>query len=131
MPAITGESLKKRKNLQRKLLNRSGSSDVCAQLFTGICRSLGLKARLVESLQACSFKVTIPKDDADMGAKAESSTSASKESNSARKGKRKKIEEEIEESDTTRGSRVVIATPHRMLKKPSTKVPPNNKLAGK
>ncbi|KAF9375273.1 hypothetical protein CPC16_000822 [Podila verticillata] len=129
MPAIIGESLKKRKNLQRKLLNRSGSSDVCAQLFTGICRSLGLKTRLVESLQACSFKVTIPKDDTDVGAKAESSDSASKQSNAVRKGKRKKIEEEIDESDTTRGSRVVIATPHRMLKKPSTKVPPNNKLA--
>ncbi|KFH73560.1 hypothetical protein MVEG_00776 [Podila verticillata NRRL 6337] len=129
MPAIIGESLKKRKNLQRKLLNRSGSSDVCAQLFTGICRSLGLKTRLVESLQACSFKVTIPKDDTDVGAKAESSDSASKQCNAVRKGKRKKIEEEIDESDTTRGSRVVIATPHRMLKKPSTKVPPNNKLA--
>lgn len=130
MPANNGEYLKKRKNLQRKLLNRSGSSDVCAQLFTGICRSLGLKARLVESLQACSFKVTIPKEETDSGTKAESSTSASKHSNAVRKGKRKKIEKEIDESDTTRGSRVVIPTPHRMLKKPSTKVHLNNKLAG-
>ncbi|KAF9298752.1 hypothetical protein BGZ74_009235 [Mortierella antarctica] len=129
MPANNGEYLKKRKNLQRKLLNRSGSSDVCAQLFTGICRSLGLKARLVESLQACSFKVTIPKEETDSGTKAESSTSASKQSNAVRKGKRKKIEKEIDESDTTRGSRVVIPTPHRMLKKPSTKVHLNNKLA--
>lgn len=131
MPVNNGEYFKKRKSLQRKLLNRSGSSDVSAQLFTGICRSLGLKARLVESLQACSFKVTIPKDETDTATNAESSTSASKQSNAARKGKRKKIEKEIDEGDTTRGSRVVIATPHRMLKKPSTKVPPNNKLAGK
>ncbi|KAF9311585.1 hypothetical protein BG003_007218 [Podila horticola] len=129
MPVNNGEYFKKRKSLQRKLLNRSGSSDVSAQLFTGICRSLGLKARLVESLQACSFKVTIPKDETDTATNAESSTSASKQSNAARKGKRKKIEKEIDEGDTTRGSRVVIATPHRMLKKPSTKVPPNNKLA--
>ncbi|KAG0025942.1 hypothetical protein BGZ81_006732 [Podila clonocystis] len=129
MPANNGEYFKKRKNLQRKLLNRSGSSDVCAQLFTGVCRSLGLKARLVESLQACSFKVTIPKDETDAAMEIESFTRASKQSNAVRKGKRKKIEQDVDESDTTRGSRVVIATPHRMLKKPSAKVPPNNKLA--
>ncbi|KAF9428917.1 hypothetical protein BGZ94_000528 [Podila epigama] len=125
IPVSTEECLKKRKNLQRKLLNRSGSSDVCSQLFTGICRSLGLKTRLVESLQSCPFKVTIAKDDADPKANPESSDGTSK----ARKGKRKKVEPEIDEEDTTRGSRRVIATPHRTTKRPSAHVAPNNKAA--
>ncbi|OAQ31756.1 Rad4-domain-containing protein [Linnemannia elongata AG-77] len=122
MPANRGESFKKRKNLQRRLLNRNGSSDVCSQLFTAICRSLGLKARLVESLQACTFKVTLPKDETvKSGAEASKSTTGS-----SKKGKKKK-EVVLDESDTTRGSRQVISTPHRLAKRP--KLPPHNKLA--
>jgi len=123
MPANRGESFKKRKNLQRRLLNRSGSSDVCSQLFTAICRSLGLKARLVESLQACTFKVTLPKDEM-VKSGAEASTSIT---SSSKKGKKKK-EVVLDEGDTTRGSRQVISTPHRLPKRP--KLPPHNKLAG-
>ena len=123
MPPNRGESFKKRKNLQKRLLNRSGSSDVCSQLFTAICRSLGLKARLVESLQACSFKVTLPKNELTKS-NAEASSSIA---GAAQKGKKKK-EVVLDENDTTRGSRVVIPTPHRLVKKP--RVLPNNKLAG-
>ena len=122
------ECLEKRKNLQRRLLNRSGSTDVCSQLFTVICRALGLKARLVESLQACSFKVTLPKDESASAAKAEGGSSARLVA--PKKGKKKKGEEELDESDTTRGSRVVLMTPHRMPKKP-TKLSPTHKSAGK
>ncbi|KAF8948917.1 hypothetical protein BGZ47_001126 [Haplosporangium gracile] len=120
MPANRGESFKKRKNLQRRLLNRNGSSDVCSQLFTAICRSLGLKARLVESLQACTFKVTFPKDEM-VKSGAETLTSAA---SSSKKGKKEVI---LDESDTTRGSRQVISTPHRLPKRP--KLPLHNKLA--
>ncbi|KAF9150521.1 hypothetical protein BG015_007672 [Linnemannia schmuckeri] len=120
MPVNRGESFKKRKNLQRRLLNRNGSSDVCSQLFTAICRSLGLKARLVESLQACTFKVTLPKDET-VKSGAEKLTSAA---SSSKKGKKEVI---LDESDTTRGSRQVISTPHRLPKRP--KLPPHNKLA--
>ncbi|KAG0055263.1 hypothetical protein BGZ83_009195 [Gryganskiella cystojenkinii] len=125
MPESNGECLKKRKNLQRRLLNRSGSSDVCAQLFTAICRSLGLKSRLIESLQACPFKVTLPKDESAVQVENEAGTSAS----AVKKGKRKKKEVvELDESDTTRGSRVVIPTPHRTGKTP-IKLPPSHKQA--
>ncbi|KAK3832808.1 MAG: hypothetical protein J3R72DRAFT_235582 [Linnemannia gamsii] len=121
-PANKGESIKKRKNLQRRLLNRNGSNDVCSQLFTAICRSLGLKTRLVESLQACTFKVTLPKDESTRtGAEASTNTAST-----IRKGKKKK-EVELDESDTTRGSRVVLSTPHRLPKRP--KLPPSNKLS--
>ncbi|KAF9138216.1 hypothetical protein BGX30_009410 [Mortierella sp. GBA39] len=123
MPANRGESFKTRKSLQRRLLNRHGSTDVCSQLFTAICRSLGLKARLVESLQACTFKVTLLKDEM-VKSVAEASTSTT---GSSKKGKKKKKEAVLDESDTTRGSRQVISTPHRLPKKP--KLPPHNKLA--
>ncbi|GJJ70579.1 xeroderma pigmentosum group C-complementing protein [Entomortierella parvispora] len=116
------ESIKKRKNLQRRLLNRSGSSDVCAQLFTAICRSLGLKARIIESLQACPFKVTLPKEESSALTEAAAEEGVS----SVKKGKGRKKEVELDESDTTRGSRVVIPTPHRIGKKP-VKFPPNHK----
>ncbi|KAG0290146.1 hypothetical protein BGZ96_006364 [Linnemannia gamsii] len=122
MPVNRGESFKKRKSLQRRLLNRNGSSDVCSQLFTAICRSLGLRARLVESLQACTFKVTLPKDET-VKSVVDASMSTS---GSSKKGKKKK-EAVLDEEDTTRGSRQVISTPHRLPKKP--KLPPHNKLA--
>ncbi|KAF9562218.1 hypothetical protein EC968_005376 [Mortierella alpina] len=128
IPVSNEEYLKKRKNLQRRLLNRSGSSDVCAQLFTGICRALGLKARLVESLQACSFKCTLPKEEATIAVGTEAQ-SVAKSSSAKGKVKRKK-EEELDDDDTTRGSRVVIPTPHRQNKRPGpSKVPPNHKQA--
>ncbi|KAG0237639.1 hypothetical protein BGW42_000467 [Actinomortierella wolfii] len=107
-----------RKDLQRRLLRRHGCSDVCAQLFTAICRALGLKARLVESLQPCSFKISQTK---------EASEGTSSATSSSRK--RKKKEQVLDESDTTRGSRVVIPTPHRKLKRPATNVPMSHKQA--
>ncbi|KAG0319600.1 hypothetical protein BGZ99_005011 [Dissophora globulifera] len=124
IPVSNEECLKRRKNLQRRLLNRSGSTDVCSQLFTGICRALGLKARLVESLQPCPFKVTLPKEEVPFPAEDGESSVRRAES---KKGKKKK-EVILDDSDTTRGSRVVLPTPHRMLKK-STKLPPTHKSA--
>ncbi|KAG9320390.1 hypothetical protein KVV02_002563 [Mortierella alpina] len=129
IPVSNEECLKKRKNLQRKLLNRSGSSDVCAQLFSGICRALGLKTRLIESLQACSFKCTLPKEEASAEVDTEAESSTAKPSKAKGKGKRKK-EVELDDDDTTRGSRVVIPTPHRQNKRPGPlKVPASHKQA--
>ncbi|KAF9204692.1 hypothetical protein BGZ49_004991 [Haplosporangium sp. Z 27] len=124
-PTDGGEYIKQRKNLQRKLLNRSGSTDVCSQLFTAICRSLGLKTRLIESLQACSFKISPAKEGLASLVKDEAEASSSK--SVSKKGKKKK-EIELDESDTTRGSRVVLHTPHRLTKK-AKKLPHNHKSA--
>ncbi|KAF9433795.1 hypothetical protein BGZ76_008965 [Entomortierella beljakovae] len=123
-PSDSGECIKQRKNLQRKLSNRVGSTDVCSQLFTAICHSLGLKTRLVESLQACSFKISLPKIESKDGQS--SQTKKSPSSSTSKKGKKKEVE--LDESDTTRGSRVVLATPHRLTKKPA-KLPINHKSA--
>ncbi|KAI1310812.1 hypothetical protein EDD11_003658 [Mortierella claussenii] len=124
------ECLKQRKNLQRRLLNRSGSSDVSSQLFTGICRALGLRARLVESLQACTFKVSFSKEDPALSTKSDPGSSSrwTESKKNSSKSKRKKKEEILDESDTTRGSRVVLQTPHRLPKKP-TKLPSSHKSA--
>ncbi|KAF9915993.1 hypothetical protein BX616_004881 [Lobosporangium transversale] len=120
------ECLKKRKNLQRRLLNRNGSTDVCSQLFTGICRALGLNTRLIESLQACPFKVSLAKGNSEPPA--DNETGASSMPSTSEKGKKKRKERELDEDDTTRGSRVVLVTPHRLPKKP-TKLTPNHKMA--
>ncbi|KAF9103017.1 hypothetical protein BGX27_010777 [Mortierella sp. AM989] len=123
-PTEIGECIKQRKKLQRKLLNRNGSTDVCSQLFTAICRSLGLKARLVESLQACSFKISLAKEELASSVKNEVGSSSSKLA--SRKGKKKEVE--LDENDTTRGSKVVLHTPHRLTKKPAS-LPHNHKSA--
>ncbi|KAG0347736.1 hypothetical protein BG004_007074 [Podila humilis] len=132
MPKNKGERMEKRKSLQQRLVTKRGSSDVCAQLFTGICRSLGLRTRLIESLQACSLKISLRKEedtDFDTMIALSSNNDKTTKAGSGRKGKRKKIEEEIEESDTTRGSREIFPTPHRLLKKPTATVLPKKKLA--
>lgn len=82
----------------------------------------------MESLQACSFKITMPKDQPTSATKGEDNSPA--EMASRKKGKKKKKEEILDEGDTTRGSRVVLHTPHRLLKKPA-KLPPSHKQSGK
>lgn len=49
---IHGELVKSSKSLMKHAVNRRGSKDVSAQLFTALCRSLGLPARLVVSIQS-------------------------------------------------------------------------------
>lgn len=70
--------------------------------------------------------MTLPKDESTTPSEAATDKGAS----SVKKGKRKKKEVELDESDTTRGSLVVIPTPHRTGKKPA-KFPSNHKQAGK
>ncbi|EPQ51119.1 Rad4-domain-containing protein [Gloeophyllum trabeum ATCC 11539] len=49
------------KSLAKHLLMRRGSRDVSAQLFTGLCRALGVPARLVVSLQSVGWWGDKPK----------------------------------------------------------------------
>jgi len=49
------------KSLMKHALNRSGSRDVSAQLFTSACRALGLPARLVVSLQSVPWQPSVGK----------------------------------------------------------------------
>ena len=47
-----GEVVRSEKSLMKHALQRRGCKDTCAQLFTALCRALGIPARLVVSLQS-------------------------------------------------------------------------------
>ncbi|EAU86269.2 DNA repair protein rhp42 [Coprinopsis cinerea okayama7 len=49
------------KSLMKHALMRCGSRDVSAQLFTALCRALGIPARLVVSLQSMPWKASVGK----------------------------------------------------------------------
>ncbi|PPQ71040.1 hypothetical protein CVT24_011921 [Panaeolus cyanescens] len=50
------EPIKSPKSLMKHALNRSGCRDTSAQLFTALCRALGIPARLVVSIQSVPWK---------------------------------------------------------------------------
>ena len=55
------EIIKTPKSLMKHALMRSGSRDVSAQLFTALCRALGIPARLVVSLQSVPWRANAGK----------------------------------------------------------------------
>lgn len=55
------EIVKNPKSLMKHALMRSGSRDVSAQLFTALCRALGIPARLVVSLQSVPWQANAGK----------------------------------------------------------------------
>ena len=55
------EVLRSEKSLMKHALQRFGSRDVSAQLFTALCRALGIPARLVTSLQSVPWQSSIGK----------------------------------------------------------------------
>lgn len=56
-----GEVIRSCKSLQKHALLRYGSRDLSAQLFTALCRALGIPARLVVSVQSVPWKASIGK----------------------------------------------------------------------
>jgi xeroderma pigmentosum group C-complementing protein len=53
------EVVRSEKSLMKHALLRSGSRDVSSQLFTALCRALGIPARLVVSLQSVPWKTNV------------------------------------------------------------------------
>lgn len=53
------EVVRSAKSLMKHALMRSGSRDVSSQLFTALCRALGIPARLVVSLQGVPWQVNV------------------------------------------------------------------------
>ena len=53
------EVVRSAKSLMKHALMRSGSRDVSSQLFTALCRALGIPARLVVSLQSVPWKTNV------------------------------------------------------------------------
>ncbi|THH11143.1 hypothetical protein EW145_g849 [Phellinidium pouzarii] len=56
-----GEVVKSSKSLMKHTLNRRGSRDVSAQLFTALCRALDIPARLVISIQSVPWQASVGK----------------------------------------------------------------------
>ncbi|KAK2465392.1 hypothetical protein APHAL10511_002746 [Amanita phalloides] len=56
-----GETIRSPKSLMKHALMRCGSRDTSAQLFTALCRSLGIPARLVVSLQSLPWQSSVGK----------------------------------------------------------------------
>lgn len=57
----SGEIVRSVKSLMKHALMRAGSRDVSAQLFTALCRALGVPARLVVSLQSMPWQAGVGK----------------------------------------------------------------------
>lgn len=57
------EIIRSSKSLQKHALSRRGSRDVSSQLFTALCRGLGIPARLVVSIQSTPWRASIGKSN--------------------------------------------------------------------
>jgi xeroderma pigmentosum group C-complementing protein len=55
------ETIRSSKSLMKHALMRSGSRDTSAQLFTALCRALGIPARLVVSVQSVPWQASVGK----------------------------------------------------------------------
>lgn len=82
-----GELIKDERSLMKHALMRRGSRDVSAQLFTSLCRALGIPARLVVSLQSVPWQANVGKPKPAIKKKPQKSDD---------KGKQKAEEEESE-----------------------------------
>ena len=71
------EIVKTSKSLMKHTLMRSGSRDVSAQLFTALCRALGIPARLVVSLQSVPWQANAGKSKPTRKKRSEPDTPAS------------------------------------------------------
>jgi xeroderma pigmentosum group C-complementing protein len=72
-----GEIIKSSKSLMKHALRMSGSADTSAQLYTALCRAIGVPARLVVSLQGVPWRKrseTTPKKKGKTGTKSMPST---------------------------------------------------------
>ncbi|KAI0755109.1 hypothetical protein C8Q80DRAFT_1143071 [Daedaleopsis nitida] len=58
---VVGEKIRSEKSLMKHALMRQGSRDTSAQLFTALCRAMGIPARLVVSLQSVPWQAGVGK----------------------------------------------------------------------
>ena len=64
-----GEVIRNSKSLMKHVLNRRGSKDISAQLFTALCRALKIPTRLVVSLQSVPWNASAGKSKSPSKAK--------------------------------------------------------------
>ncbi|KAI0688320.1 hypothetical protein BC835DRAFT_1373054 [Cytidiella melzeri] len=93
-----GELIRSEKSLMKHALMRRGSRDVSAQLFTALCRALGIPARLVVSLQSVPWQANVGKPKAAVKKKPKKSND---------KGKQKAADDESEMEEVEISSETV------------------------
>lgn len=93
---VEGERIRSEKSLMKHALMRRGSRDTSAQLFTALCRALGIPARLVVSLQSVPWQAGVgkPKHTTKKKAKPEETDAGT---NGKGKGKGKEKASEVED----------------------------------
>jgi xeroderma pigmentosum group C-complementing protein len=91
------EIVRSAKSLMKHALMRSGSRDVSSQLFTALCRGLGIPARLVVSLQSVPWQTNVGRSKTPAKQKA----SNTKDKAAARR----------EAEDSSKDMEVVVASP--------------------
>ncbi|GLB38652.1 putative rad4 beta-hairpin domain 2 [Lyophyllum shimeji] len=134
------EVIRSPKSLMKHALMRNGSRDVSAQLFTALCRGLGIPARLVVSLQSVPWQTNVGKPKP---------TYIKKPKGDKGKGKAKETDEDAEENgdlgsedvndsgSTSRAASEVLdrgkgkAFPGEGLRLDGSPVPKNEKAKGK
>jgi xeroderma pigmentosum group C-complementing protein len=122
-----GEQIRNEKSLMKHALMQSGSRDTSAQLFTALCRALGIPSRLVVSLQSVPWQSNAGKpkqstkkkgkakaednvdneEDEDMEEVATSSRATPVKSEKA-KGKEKAKDTDFDSRSTSRKSRTRV-----------------------
>ncbi|KAF8644668.1 hypothetical protein AX16_008328 [Volvariella volvacea WC 439] len=105
-----GERIRSPKSLMKHALNASGSRDTSAQLFTALCRALGIPARLVVSLQSVPWQSSIGKPKPTYSRKTKKG-----KSNDAAKGKTKAEDApnaSEEDEDDMKEISIVPSSPH-------------------
>ena len=113
------EVIKSEKSLMKHALMMRGSRDTSAQLFTSLCRALGIPARLVASLQSVPWQAGIgkPKPQAKKKTKAgiKEAEVGGKEagaSSSVSKGKQKAAPDDEDEDDMEMEEVEIPGTPN-------------------
>ncbi|KIP08959.1 hypothetical protein PHLGIDRAFT_68410, partial [Phlebiopsis gigantea 11061_1 CR5-6] len=87
-----GEVVRSVKSLMKHALSRRGSRDTSAQLFTALCRALGIPARLVVSLQSVPWQANVGRPKA-------SAKKPKKDAKGKGKGKEKAVSVDDEDED--------------------------------
>jgi xeroderma pigmentosum group C-complementing protein len=94
------EVLHTSKSLMKHALMRGGSRDVSAQLFTSLCRALGIPARLVVSLQSVPWQAGVGKSKPKSAGKKKDVKGKGKEKALDDEDKEEKEDNDMEEVDT-------------------------------
>ncbi|EPS96506.1 hypothetical protein FOMPIDRAFT_1053153 [Fomitopsis schrenkii] len=94
-----GEVIKSEKSLMKHALMMRGSRDTSAQLFTALCRGLGIPARLVVSLQSVPWQAGIGKPKPQVKKKTKVGGKEVGASASVSKGKQKAAPDDEDEDD--------------------------------